>query len=405
MKFVDCNYKVFRSIPSQCRFYILLPLLLFICQTCSKRANIENDHEILVDGRLERTYFHDLAPIVNPYHIEAGPIFGEDQSTETYFLQNLSPWWTTDNEGCQYIYDRGEDIFHQFSPNGDYLRHIGKEGRGPGKFIRVSAVSFFQGELHVFDNSLQRLSVFNTNGVFLRSLQLPGTPRIISLVPYLSDDIKGLAGYSNRITEIVGKEISDFGIHIFSENGVLSSTIIDTTFQKQYPVYNRRVFYPPYELHGTRTELNPNYPVVWTTSHDFRLNFLNPKTQEEWVVRIEREPRPITNAMKSKVYAEYKELGVEAAARRTLRFSEGLPEIDYMRWDTSGRLWVRQYHPYNMDAESYRFDVFDINGLWLFRQDLPPFIPMQITADRFYALDTTEDGTPIIRCFIFTKEH
>lgn len=67
-------------------------------------------------------------------------------------------------------------VVHVFAPDGTYRRSIGGYGEEEGEFLEISSIQIRGDRLYVFDNELQRVTVFwAKTGEFLESVNL--TPR------------------------------------------------------------------------------------------------------------------------------------------------------------------------------------------------------------------------------------
>lgn len=71
----------------------------------------------------------------------------------------------TDSVGNVYVFDEGQMNIKVFSEEGRPLRIIGNRGRGPGEFISNSGFFVYRDSLYAFDQKLQRLIVFSTEGM------------------------------------------------------------------------------------------------------------------------------------------------------------------------------------------------------------------------------------------------
>lgn len=66
-----------------------------------------------------------------------------------------------------------------FSPNGEYMEQIGRGGEGPGEYKWISSLQVGpEDSLIVYDASLQRLSIFTSQGEFQRSVNFRMTPGV-----------------------------------------------------------------------------------------------------------------------------------------------------------------------------------------------------------------------------------
>ena len=61
-----------------------------------------------------------------------------------------------------------------FNINGDFIRKIGRLGKGPGEYILPSSISSDEtiGKIAVYDGMLNKISLYDINGVFEKSIKL-----------------------------------------------------------------------------------------------------------------------------------------------------------------------------------------------------------------------------------------
>lgn len=70
-----------------------------------------------------------------------------------------------------YVLDPGAFGVHQFDERGRWLNTIGNRGEGPGEFEGPSDIGWLADTLWVADPSLNRLSLFDPHGLFLRTVR------------------------------------------------------------------------------------------------------------------------------------------------------------------------------------------------------------------------------------------
>lgn len=72
-----------------------------------------------------------------------------------------------------FVLQSEERLIRVFDRDGRFVRTIGREGEGPGEFRQPLAPGWRADTLWVWDARLNRVSVFQQDGVFLRSFRLP----------------------------------------------------------------------------------------------------------------------------------------------------------------------------------------------------------------------------------------
>ncbi len=95
-----------------------------------------------------------------------------------------------DDSGRVFIVDSQQHTIHVYEPNGRYLTHIGRKGRGPGEFGFALSPKIFSNQLYIYDPTLLRIVIFS-----LDSLKVIHT---INLDPISRNRIQKLAGFYIR---------------------------------------------------------------------------------------------------------------------------------------------------------------------------------------------------------------
>lgn len=99
------------------------------------------------------------------------------------FGQIAAVEWTPSGEIA--VLDSKRCLVSFYSPDGTYLRSVGRNGSGPGEFLLPSAISFAPGgSFAVADAMAQRLSVFDPAGNYLRAVEgfFPTPPVMLDFV-------------------------------------------------------------------------------------------------------------------------------------------------------------------------------------------------------------------------------
>lgn len=85
----------------------------------------------------------------------------------------------TDQQGNIYVLDSKLKNIRVFSAEGKYLRHIGREGVGPGEFSDYMFLKMAicpKGELYVLDRKISRITRFSSEGQYLNLFRIPFNP-------------------------------------------------------------------------------------------------------------------------------------------------------------------------------------------------------------------------------------
>lgn len=102
-----------------------------------------------------------------------------------------------------------------FSDTGKFVRAIGRDGRGPGEFMRPSNLDIIDDRLAVSQFS-GRVSLFDTSGTFLNSFVAVGVSHANGNVRILNDSLLVMTGYR------AGEEIyTGTMAHIYTVEGIL----------------------------------------------------------------------------------------------------------------------------------------------------------------------------------------
>ena len=366
--------------------------------------------ERVVDGVLERTYEVDVPPQIAPYEVVPATTFGSGQGEESYFL--VRPQWLAEGPaGSLYIYDQAERAIHRFNADGEHMGTFGRRGSGPGEFMMLHGMHFVEGELQTYDPNLRRLSIFSPTGELLEmrptGADLPRSTMV------LSRDNRNYIGVGTQ-TSVSRVEIrSRFTLFVLDEELDPVTTLIDSSVVTPSLLLADRPFVSPFKATWFLAAFRPGQPVAWTMGEVFRIEILDPATDEAHRLIVRRHRRPITSAQRETVARQYAQARLVEAARRALLNETHLPQISNLQWDTQGRLWVQAYAlptdtsrsihadvwPFKeFGEEEFNFDVFDRVGTWLFQQPLPGN-PGLIGEDRLYIAAESPEGAPIIRSY------
>lgn len=113
------------------------------------------------------------------------PSWGENPKVKLEFVQKLGelesenedymfnkPWDVAeDSEGNIYVVDLGDSCVKKFSPKGNHLNTIGRQGQGPGEFGQCRYIEIDKNNIiYIYDLMHDRIQVFNSDGTFRNSI-------------------------------------------------------------------------------------------------------------------------------------------------------------------------------------------------------------------------------------------
>lgn len=141
------------------RTYLILIFLIFgNCTNSSDEFNI-----LIKDGRtdnLNESFFSSTDTL----------IFSMPSMEETIFVSKNPSHFLIDS----LVYIPGQKAKHiiSFDRDGNYIAHAGGEGRGPGEFMNIQHFVYNESGLYVYDNLLMRITVFDKNLNFLKTIPI-----------------------------------------------------------------------------------------------------------------------------------------------------------------------------------------------------------------------------------------
>lgn len=124
----------------------LLTLILVFCLGCNEETDVNNSSYDTQSAEIILSVDTDQI-IANPVRIAA---------CEDGFI----------------LYDDALKQIHIFSDNGEHMHTFGREGRGPGEFQSISALTCDSGQIIVSDSELLRLTTFDLEGNTLSNRDL-----------------------------------------------------------------------------------------------------------------------------------------------------------------------------------------------------------------------------------------
>jgi hypothetical protein len=116
---------------------------------------------------LAQTWTVPSKPILSIGEVEGAPEYQFNRIADVLKLA----------DGRVVVANGGSNELRFYDSSGRYVRALGRKGQGPGEFASLSGMHLVgRDSLYVFDQTLRRVSIFDTRGTLLTSFQLQNTP-------------------------------------------------------------------------------------------------------------------------------------------------------------------------------------------------------------------------------------
>lgn len=302
--------------------------------------------------------------------VEQGRFSGEDGSpAELAEPRSIA----VDEAGRVYVVDNKPAAIKVFSPDGQFIRSIGREGEGPGEF-RVGFIAVRGGHLVLHDPRLSRTSVWDTAGSFIRSwhssccywsdiqIDRDGRVYVPSMVPtkpgekrrgtaYVRWSVEGTALDTMWLPEREGQKLWTIKVNKGGKNQGMMMTTIP---------------FMPTMTHA----LHPDGGAVYAWTAEYSIVRSARGTDSVRVFGRTWTADPITDErrrgeVESRIKAATGSWG-EANTRAAFRLDDvpsTLPAFMNLMVDGAGRIWARRF-PVSDTTRTW-YDVFDSTGAYL----------------------------------------
>jgi hypothetical protein len=155
---------------------IMVVLLMFAC-VCSDTvdkpdtaAGEQPPPHVTVEVKDGVTYVHNKRIPFSDIKLESELVLGEDDN-DLYFGRN--PIVKEGYDGNIYIADNSIRSIYKLDYEGKLLNTFGGKGQGPGEFTSITTMNFFtDNQIHIFDRTMNRSQIFNSNGKLLEHKRL-----------------------------------------------------------------------------------------------------------------------------------------------------------------------------------------------------------------------------------------
>jgi hypothetical protein len=352
-------------------FLFLIFLILLFSLSCKKEDKIEikniNGIQIIFNPK----HPVNIKGIPNRLTLKEELTIGEKKGEE-YIFSRISSI-AIDEEERIYVADYREGNIKVFGKNGNYIKTIGKKGKGPGEFIRPRSIQITpQNELVVFDILSRRISYFNLNGKFVKSVS---TGKIWAL--RLRVDSKG----NFILTEgVLDPKNPRYELKKFDSNFDLIKKIAIS------PAPSPNAFNP--FMPRSFWQITKSDYIIYGYPENYELKIFDPTGK--LIKRIIKEYNPVEITKEEK-----EEVIKEAPPGIKFVFSKYHPAFLYFTLDEEGRIFVQTWEK-TENGNGYYYDIFDSKGRYIAK------IPLKIRPriwkkGKLYTVEETEEEFQIVK--------
>lgn len=314
-----------------------------------------------------------------------------------------------------YALDSGTKQIKVYDPAGQHVRTFGGEGGGPGEFQEPSHMTFLGDTLAVFDWRMRRLTYLSGNGAVFGTArtELPAT--FASGIARLDDTTLVLhvtAGYS--MPPQPEKEGKAWLLRVALDGRILD-TLLETLGRDMVP-YRTETFLTviaaPFPR-GPRWDIAPDGRIAYGRGERYEIGVYEYRAEATdsigrltTLIRSNQPPQTVTDADIATYRSRW--LGRENLTPESRRRFEAVlgaatypttwQAFDALKFDASGRLWVRR-PPREADT-LVSWDVFDPDGRLARTVAVPKDLSVHvITGEAIYGVMRDELDVQYVRRF------
>lgn len=315
-------------------------------------------------------------------------------------------------DGRIVVANAGTQEIRFYDREGRFIQSVGREGEGPGEFVRLSWLKKFAVDsLAAWDWGTKRVTIFDCEGRLVRSLNLAQLPGVTYPSPVgVFDDGRLLV--NNRIRpDLVAGRVTRAPVvsYLVDSNGELTSSVgeqpgtqIFFVMIEERPVaetlpFGRR---PRFALFKDRFYAG--------TSDTYEIRIYGEDGTQRRIIRLEYENREVT-AQHIERYKQTEIAPVPDPWRQQLEqwlaeapIPETMPAYGPLMVDAEGNLWVRQY--LEPGGEPTHWRVFDAEGQLVALAVAPGgFLPLEMGSDYVLGRWRDEMDVEYVRMYTLHK--
>lgn len=299
-----------------------------------------------------------------------------------------------DDDGLIHVADNLASEIRVFTPQGDHVRSIGRQGAGPGEFGDLYGLAWLDGNIAAMDPRNARIAILSPAGEWIEGISyfpITGPATLIRLHPL------GNAGFYAPIIDPQAQGLPFARMTAAGPADTIPAPQRPADAQQTGVVCHR----PDGGITGISVPQGPGlvhaFPppggviaVSWTES--YRIAFLDAEGDTVRVVSRDQPPLAYPDALWAEAMEPYDELReqfpglqCEPSAPQRPRYRGALRHIVF---DDSGVMWVEA-----AGGDGFVWDVFDRGGRLIGSAPAPPRaagIPPYVRNGHLYQVETDE---------------
>lgn len=301
-------------------------------------------------------------------------------------------------DGRIHVADMQASEIRTYSPDGEFIARIGRDGEGPGEFRNISGLGLApEGGIAALDARLARVTVFDSSGGYRRSFRIQRPYTIITPGSTVRFDSAGRFYDLTTLSHSAG--IDSIAVVRYSAEGVLEDTAMAAVHEPERFEYRedgvlRMSFTIPFSARPS-TAVGPRGLVYATDGGSYEIVQMTPAGDTLRVIERDVVPPAVTSQEREEAISELRRRYVDATGvepRDLPTLPERRPAINALRVDETGHLWVLR-----PASDGYAWDVFDPEGRYLGAVSLPPMMVMHIGRNSIAGVTRDEMGVQRVR--------
>lgn len=310
-------------------------------------------------------------------------------------------------DGAIYVSENSPAVVKKYTPHGEFIRTIGRDGSGPGEF-RAAFLALWHGELLVHDPQQLRTSIFDTAGAYLRSWH-----SVCCYYQSLQSDSAGVVGLPTMAPRDTGTNVNQLFDHLIRWYRT-DSTLVDSTLIPSGPDVKRwTIKQGKNGIMSTTVPWVPNQITTFLPDRSILVGYatgyqiaITDHTGKDTTALFGRAwtPVPIPDGVrKAEVERRITQTAKywdERAVRNAFVLTDvptSAPAFDWLGYDGQGNIWTRT--PLPGDSTRTLFDIFDRSHRWLGQvagSGLLRSYGMKLAGDHMIGFGEDAEGDPVV---------